>query len=84
VLPAARKRRHLENVAELLVGCKASPFLGEPMSPGLRPGLADYRRVRFHLPAHKGEPRFRLTYPNDPTDRAPGEMPLADYRTLRR
>jgi hypothetical protein len=65
----ALKRR----IAELLVECKANPFIGELMGPGLHPELANCRRVRFDLSIHKGKPRFRLIYRNEPTDGAPAE-----------
>jgi hypothetical protein len=60
-------------IAELLVECKGNPFIGELMGPGLHPELTDCRRVRFDIPAHKGKPRFRLIYRNEPTDGAPGK-----------
>lgn len=60
-------------IAELLVECKDNPFVGEPMGPGLHPELADCRRVRFDVPTHKGKPRFRLIYRNEPTDGAPAK-----------
>jgi hypothetical protein len=65
----ALKRR----IAELLVECKGNPFIGELMGPGLHPELANCRRVRFDIPTHKAKPRFRLIYPNEPTDGAPAE-----------
>jgi hypothetical protein len=65
----ALKRR----IAELLVECKANPFIGELMGPGLHPELANCRRVRFDLPTHKAKPRFRLIYRNEPIDGAPAE-----------
>jgi Txe/YoeB family toxin of Txe-Axe toxin-antitoxin module len=60
-------------IVELLVECKDNPFIGEPMGPGLHPELADCRRVRFDVSAHKGKPRFRLIYRNEPTDGAPAK-----------
>jgi hypothetical protein len=60
-------------IAELLVECKANPFLGEPMGRGLHPELADCRRVRFDVPSHDGKPRFRLIYRNEPSDGAPAQ-----------
>lgn len=60
-------------IAELLVECKANPFLGEPMGRGLHPELADCRRVRFDVPTYGGKPRFRLIYRNEPSDGAPSE-----------
>lgn len=65
----ALKRR----IAELLVECKGNPLIGELMGPGLHPELADCRRVRFDTPTHKGKPRFRLIYRNEPTDGAPAK-----------
>lgn len=65
----ALKRR----IAELLVECKANPFIGELMGSGLHPELANCRRVRFDITAYKGKPRFRLIYRNDPTDGAPAQ-----------
>lgn len=66
---AALKRR----LAELLVECKANPYVGELMGPGRHPELAKCRRVRFDIPTHKGKPRFRLMYRNEPSDGAPAE-----------
>jgi hypothetical protein len=60
-------------IAELLVECKANPYVGELMGSGRHPELANCRRVRFDIPAHKGKPRFRLIYRNEPTDGAPAE-----------
>lgn len=60
-------------IAELLVECKANPFMGEPMERGLHPELADCRRVRFDVPSYVGKPRFRLIYRNEPSDGAPAE-----------
>src|SRR5580765_5994045 len=60
-------------IAELLVECKGNPFIGELMGPGLHPELADCRRARFDIATHKGKPRFRLIYRNEPTDGAPGK-----------
>ncbi|MGA9285038.1 MAG: hypothetical protein WBV85_06305 [Solirubrobacteraceae bacterium] len=66
---AALKRR----IAELLVECNANPYVGELMSSGRHPELADCRRVRFDIPTYKGKPRFRLMYRNEPSDGAPAE-----------
>jgi hypothetical protein len=60
-------------IAELLVECKANPFLGESMGRGLHPELADCRRVRFDVPSYDGKSRFRLIYRNEPSDGAPAE-----------
>jgi|SRR5580704_12530929 hypothetical protein len=66
---AALKRR----IAELLVECKANPYLGELMGSGRHPELAGCRRVRFDIPTHRGKPRFRLIYRNEPSDGASAE-----------
>lgn len=83
---AALKRR----IAELLVECKANPYLGEMMGSGRHPELASCRRVRFDIPTHPGKPRFRLIYRNEPSDGAPAECrwlavaPRAGLRAHRR
>jgi hypothetical protein len=83
---AALKRR----IAELLVECKANPYLGELMGSGRHPELAGCRRVRFDIPTHRGKPRFRLIYRNEPSDGAPAECrwlavaPRAGLRAHRR
>lgn len=66
---AALKRR----IAELLVECKANPYLGDMMGSGRHPELAGCRRVRFDVATHRGKPRFRLIYRNEPSDGAPAE-----------
>jgi hypothetical protein len=65
----ALKRR----IAELLVECKANPYVGELMDSGRHPELANCRRVRFDIPAYKSKPRFRLIYRNEPSDGVPAE-----------
>jgi hypothetical protein len=65
----ALKRR----IAELLVECRANPYVGDMMGRGRHPELMDCRRVRFDIPTHKGKPRFRLIYRNLPSDGAPAE-----------
>jgi hypothetical protein len=82
----ALKRR----IAELLVECKANPYLGEMMGSGRHPELAGCRRVRFDISKHRGKPRFRLIYRNEPSDGAPAECrwlavaPRAGLRAHRR
>lgn len=77
-------------IAELLVQCRANPFLGELMGQGLHPELSGCRRVRFDIAENKGKPRFRLIYRNEPTDGAPAECrwlavgPRAGLRAHRR
>jgi hypothetical protein len=70
---AAEAEALKQRIAELLVECKSTPFLGEMMGPGLHPELAVCRRIRFDIPSHSGKPRFRLIYRNEPADGAPAE-----------
>jgi len=60
-------------IAELFLECESNPYVGELMGRGLHPELADCRRVRFDVESHKGKPRFRLIYRNQPADGAPAE-----------
>jgi hypothetical protein len=60
-------------IAQLLVDCRANPYLGELMGAGRHPSLAACRRVRFDVHGRDGKPRFRLIYINHPTDGAPAE-----------
>ncbi|HEV2791505.1 MAG TPA: hypothetical protein VGV69_09440 [Solirubrobacterales bacterium] len=63
----ALKRR----IAELFLECEANPYVGETMGPGRHPELIECRRVRFDVEGHRGKPRFRLIYRNEPSDGAP-------------
>jgi hypothetical protein len=63
----ALKRR----IVELFMECKSNPHAGELMGAGRHPELADCRRIRFDVETHKGKPRFRLIYRNEPSDGAP-------------
>jgi hypothetical protein len=65
----ALKRR----IAELLIECKGTPYVRELMGSGRHTELASCRRIRFDIPAHKGKPRFRIIYRNEPSDGAPAE-----------
>lgn len=58
-------------IAKLFLECEANPHAGELMGAGRHPELADCRRIRFDIEAHKGKPRFRLIYRNEPSDGAP-------------
>jgi hypothetical protein len=77
-------------IAELFLECEANPHAGELMGSGRHPELADCRRVRFDIETHKGKPRFRLIYRNEPTDGAPAKClwlsigPRAGLRTHRK
>jgi hypothetical protein len=79
-----------QRIAELLIECKANPYVGELMGSGRHPELAGCRRVRFDIPTHRGKPRFRLIYRNEPSDGAPAECrwlavaPRAGLRAHRR
>jgi hypothetical protein len=63
----ALKRR----IASLFIECEANPHAGELMGAGRHPELANCRRIRFDAETHKGKPRFRLIYRNEPSDGAP-------------
>ena len=58
-------------IAELFLECEGNPHTGELMGAGRHPELADCRRIRFDIETHKGKPRFRLIYRNEPSDGAP-------------
>jgi hypothetical protein len=60
-------------IAELFLECEGNPHAGELMGSGRHPELADCRRIRFDIETHKGKPRFRLIYRNEPTDGAPAK-----------
>lgn len=60
-------------IAELFLGCQANPHVGELMGLGRHRELADCRRIRFDIETHKGKPRFRLIYRNEPSDGAPAK-----------
>lgn len=60
-------------IAALFLECEANPHAGELMGAGHHPELADCRRVRFDFETHKGKPRFRLIYRNEPEDGAPAK-----------
>lgn len=60
-------------IAELFLACEANPHVGELMGPGRHPELADCRRIRFDIETHKGKPRLRLIYRNEPSDGAPAK-----------
>ncbi len=49
---------------------QGEPLVGEMMGSGRHPELAGCRRVRFDIPTHRGKPRFRLIYRNEPSDGA--------------
>lgn len=77
-------------IAELFLTCEANPHTGELMGSGRHPELADCRRIRFDIETHKGKPRFRLIYRNEPSDGAPAKCvwlaigPRAGLRTHRK
>jgi hypothetical protein len=58
-------------IAELFLECEGNPHAGEMMGSGRHPELAACRRIRFDIQSHKGKPRFRLIYRNEPSDGAP-------------
>src|SRR4051794_164616 len=61
------------SIAALFLECEANPYVGELMGTGRHSELADCRRVRFDIETHKGKPRFRLIYRNEPIDGAPAK-----------
>jgi hypothetical protein len=64
----ALKRR----ISELLVECRANPYIGELMGSGRHPELADCRRVRFDVPSYKaGRASGPSTAMTHPTGRLP-------------
>lgn len=65
----ALKRR----IAQLFLECETNPYAGEMMGRGRHPELAECRRIRFDIDTHKGKPRFRLIYRNEPSDGAPAK-----------
>lgn len=77
-------------IAELFLECEENPHAGELMGTGRHPELANCRRIRFDIETHKGKPRFRLIYRNEPTDGAPANChwlaigPRAGLRTHRK
>jgi hypothetical protein len=60
-------------IAELFLECQGNPYVGEKMGAGRHPELHDCRRVRFDIDDHRGKPRLRLIYRNEPSDGAPAE-----------
>lgn len=69
-LPEAVRRE----IARIVVELHRDPHLGEPMDDRPPRILQGCRKVRFDEPGHRGKPRYRLVYRNEPTDGAPGRM----------
>jgi hypothetical protein len=66
-LPIALRKR----VVRLLVELERDPYLGREMWVVRSfEALADCRSIKFDLPAHKGKPRYRLVYRNEPDEGA--------------
>jgi len=56
-------------VVKLVHKLQTDPWIGVEMRDRPRMEiLSDCRKVPFDLPGHKGKPRFRLVYRNDPND----------------
>lgn len=56
-------------VAELVRDLHRDPWLGREMRERMRlVVLKDCRKISFDVPSHKGKPRFRLVYRNQPDD----------------
>jgi hypothetical protein len=77
-------------IAALFLECEANSYVGELMGAGRHSELANCRRVRFDVETHKGKPRFRLIYRNEPADGAPAKClwlaigPRAGLRAYRK
>jgi ParE toxin of type II toxin-antitoxin system, parDE len=57
---------------ELMRALRENPWLGDEMRARPRyESLSDCRRVGFDRSDHKGKPRYRLVYRNEPSDGAP-------------
>ncbi len=55
--------------AEIVRDLHSDPWRGQEMRARMRMELLqDCRKVPFDVPGHKGKPRFRLVYRNDPSD----------------
>ncbi len=56
-------------VAEIVAALYSDPWLGQEMRARTRLEILEHcRKVPFDVPSHKGKPRFRLVYRNDPSD----------------
>lgn len=56
-------------VVKLVQKLQTDPWIGVEMRDRPRMEiLSDCRKIPFDLPGHKGKPRFRLVYRNDPND----------------
>jgi mRNA-degrading endonuclease RelE of RelBE toxin-antitoxin system len=66
-LPAQLRRE----VVRLLVALEQNPYVGREMW-AVRgfDVLTDCRSIKFDTPAHKGKPRYRLVYHNEPDEGA--------------
>lgn len=69
-LPADVRRA----LAAIVVELHTNPWLGEELDDRPPRILHWCRKIRFDAHAHRGKPRYRLIYRNEPTDGAPGRM----------
>jgi len=57
---------------KLILELRGNPWLGDEMRERPRyDSLSDCRRIRFDKQGHRGKPRYRLVYRNEPSDGAP-------------
>ena len=59
-------------VAELVVELHEDPWLGELMDDRWPENLEGSRKIRFDHEGHRGKPRHRLVYRNEPSEGAVG------------
>lgn len=61
-------------IAALVVELHYNPWMGELMDSRWPENLAGSRKLRFDLPEHRGKPRYRLVFRNEPSDGAVGTI----------
>jgi hypothetical protein len=61
-------------IARIVVELHSNPYLGDSMDDRPPRVLQGCRKVRFDVPGHRGKPRYRLIYRNEPSDGAVGLM----------
>jgi len=61
-------------IARLVVALHSDPYRGDLMDNRRPQILTGCRKIRFDAPDHRGKPRYRLIYRNEPSDGAIGLM----------
>jgi len=61
-------------IARLVVALHSDPYRGDLMDDRPPQVLKGCRKIRFDGPRHRGKPRYRLIYRNEPSDGAVGLM----------